>query len=376
MELVSLELKNWRNFRQARVEFSRRTFVVGPNASGKTNLLDGLRFLRDIAAEEGGLQVAVKRRGGFSALRTLFAHGADSSVRLALACRTASHEWVYDLTLQKDGERARVEREVFSQDGVAVLERSAVTERDELRRQTWLQQAVKGDQFEDLVTGLRSIRSARLAPELLRTTKLHGDPELEEFGSRFLERVFTSAPQQRKRRLKKINAALKGLLPYFSSLDIEPDALGGYHLQLKVRHWRTRDAYQTEAFLSDGTLRLIALLWEILDGAGPLLLEEPELSLHAGAVAKLPALFARVAGARQLILSTHAFSMFREVGFAAEELVLVTTSRAARAQASVVRSGADIKHVVDALEHQLSLEPVLERLTAPPEASKLAAVLG
>lgn len=377
MQLVSLDLKHWRNFKKAHVDFQRRTFVVGPNASGKTNLLDSLRFLRDIAAEDGGLQFAVNRRGGFGAIRSLFTQGRDSTVQLQLACRASDHLWRYELTLQKDDdERARVVREVIKKDGRPHLERSTKEERPELRRQTWLQQATKSDQFESLVAGLQSIRSARLSPELLRTTKLHGDRDLEEFGSRFLERVFTTPPRERGQRLEKINSALRGLLPYFDSLDIKPDRLGSYHLQLKVKHWRTRGAYQTEAFLSDGTLRLIALLWEILDGEGPLLLEEPELSLHAGAVAKLPALFARVSGSRQLILSTHAFSMFREVGIAAEELVLVTASKTAQAQASVVTAGKDFKLVVDALAHQLSLEPILEKLTAPPDASRLADLHG
>ncbi|MER2563574.1 MAG: AAA family ATPase, partial [Myxococcaceae bacterium] len=38
-----LELRNWRNFRDARVEFQPRTFIIGPNASGKSNLLDAIR---------------------------------------------------------------------------------------------------------------------------------------------------------------------------------------------------------------------------------------------------------------------------------------------------------------------------------------------
>ncbi|MER2564322.1 MAG: AAA family ATPase, partial [Myxococcaceae bacterium] len=143
-----------------------------------------------------------------------------------------------------------------------------------------------------------------------------------------------------------------------------------------VKHWRYQAAAQTEAYLSDGTLRVIALLWEILDGEGPLLLEEPEISLHAAAVARLPALFGKAnLRDRQLILSTHAFSMFREVGIAAEELVLIRASKKRTAEASVVTMGPDEKTVVDSLKHQLSLEPLLERLTAPPAAEKLVGIL-
>jgi len=43
--------------------------------------------------------------------------------------------------------------------------------------------------------------------------------------------------------------------------------------------------------VSDGTIRLIGLFWSLLEGDAPLLLEEPELSLHSEIVKRLPALF-------------------------------------------------------------------------------------
>ena len=73
--LVShLKLKNWRNFTKVDVALQRRQFMVGPNASGKSNLLDVFRFLRDIAKQPGGgLQEAVQKRGGISKIRCLSA---------------------------------------------------------------------------------------------------------------------------------------------------------------------------------------------------------------------------------------------------------------------------------------------------------------
>ena len=63
MMIAKLYLKNWRNFKKADVTLRDRVFVVGPNASGKSNLLDVFRFPRDIARSEGGgLQRAVKDR--------------------------------------------------------------------------------------------------------------------------------------------------------------------------------------------------------------------------------------------------------------------------------------------------------------------------
>ena len=54
MRISKIVLKNWRNFRSAEVELGERVFLVGPNASGKSNFLDAIRFLRDVAKAGGG----------------------------------------------------------------------------------------------------------------------------------------------------------------------------------------------------------------------------------------------------------------------------------------------------------------------------------
>ncbi|MDD9852741.1 MAG: AAA family ATPase, partial [Deltaproteobacteria bacterium] len=67
MMISRVKLKNWRNFREVDVPLRERQFIVGPNASGKSNLLDAFRFLRDIAkGTGGGLQKAIEDRGGVS----------------------------------------------------------------------------------------------------------------------------------------------------------------------------------------------------------------------------------------------------------------------------------------------------------------------
>ena len=74
MIVSHITVKNWRNFRAVDVDLRERQFIVGPNAAGKSNLLDVFRFLRDIAKPEGGgLQKAVKDRGGVSKIRSLAA---------------------------------------------------------------------------------------------------------------------------------------------------------------------------------------------------------------------------------------------------------------------------------------------------------------
>jgi len=73
LRFSNIQLQNWKNFVSCDVAVGKRAFLVGPNASGKSNFLDVLRFLRDLASSGGGFQQAVSRRGGVSAIRCLAA---------------------------------------------------------------------------------------------------------------------------------------------------------------------------------------------------------------------------------------------------------------------------------------------------------------
>ena len=81
-----LILSNWRNFRSADIPLRPRMFIVGPNASGKSNVLDAIRFLSEIAAGGGGLKAAIEARGGVSKVRSLFARDPSDVLVCLRAC--------------------------------------------------------------------------------------------------------------------------------------------------------------------------------------------------------------------------------------------------------------------------------------------------
>jgi hypothetical protein len=69
MIITKIYLKNWKNFSEVSVSCGKRVFLIGPNASGKSNFLDALRFLHNVALD--GLSKAVAARGGMKAIRFL-----------------------------------------------------------------------------------------------------------------------------------------------------------------------------------------------------------------------------------------------------------------------------------------------------------------
>ena len=135
----------------------------------------------------------------------------------------------------------------------------------------------------------------------------------------------------RDAHLGRVEKALKVAVPQLRKLTFERDKRGIPHLKGKCEHWRPEGAWQNEADFSDGTLRLIGLLWSLLDGSGPWLLEKPELSLHPGIVQHVPQMMCRVQrdqkkALRQIFLSSHSANLFRDEGIAAGEVLMFIPS--------------------------------------------------
>ena len=106
MLITRIRLKNWRNFKKVDVKLRERVYVIGPNASGKSNFLDVMRFLRDIANPKGGgLQKAVQDRGGITKLRCLLARkDPEVSVEVELSERLDGDPiWSYTLAFRNEG---------------------------------------------------------------------------------------------------------------------------------------------------------------------------------------------------------------------------------------------------------------------------------
>ena len=128
-------------------------------------------------------------------------------------------------------------------------------------------------------------------------------------------------------RLARILEALKLAVPNLDALELVLDAhTSRPHLQAAFAHWRGPAAKQDEREFSDGTLRLIGLLWALQEPAGPLLLEEPELSLHSGIVRHLAPFIARAQrgpSGRQAFVSTHNDLLMSDPGIGADEVLMI-----------------------------------------------------
>ena len=380
MFVSHLKVRNWRNFPRIDVDLHHRQFAVGPNASGKSNLMDVFRFLRDIAKiEGGGLQKAVADRGGMTKIRNLSARrDPDLAIEVRFSDPMSGREtWRYELGLKQQARGYRhtlIAHERVCRNKMVILDRPNEDDHEDILRltQTYLEQIAANREFRDIARFFQTITYHHMVPALLRHTDLirgqvlEGDP----YGQYFLEKVARETERTRKARLSRIEQVLKVVVPRLEQLEFIRDReTGRPHLQALYAHWRPRAGIQREDQFSDGTLRLIGMLWALFEGNSLLMLEEPELFLHAGIVNRLAALILRIQRntGRQILISTHSAVLLSDPDIKQEEVLLLKPI----AEGTEVVTSGNVKDALFFLERDVNEDQVMFEGTQPENLDQL-----
>ncbi len=240
MKISRLRLSNWRNFREVDLKLQRRLFVVGPNASGKSNLLDALRFLRDIADPEGGFQRAVKSRGGVTQLRCLHARKYPN-IAIEVSLQLDEIDWVYRLEFAQDKQRRPlVKKEEVERSGKVILSRPDEADESDPSRltQTHLEQVNANQKFRAIAEFLARIRYLHVVPQLIRESDRIVSQYQDSYGSDLLDQIARTQKRTLESRLRRINVALQVAVPQLRELKLERDERGVPHLKGRYEHWR------------------------------------------------------------------------------------------------------------------------------------------
>lgn len=371
--IFQVRVGNWRNFPEVDVAIERRMFVVGPNASGKSNLLDVFRFLHDVVSVGGGFQDAVERRGGVSRLRCLAARRSSDIVIEVRIGDLDRSEWRYLLHFSQDSRQTPlVKKECVWRNGEEVLRRpNQDDEKDPARlTQTHIEQVNVNKEFREVAEFLGSIKYLHIVPQLVREPDRSVGRRNDPYGGDFLEQVARTPEKTRTARLRRIGEALRIAVPQLRDIEMSRDQRGTPHLRGRYEHWRPHGAWQTEDQFSDGTLRLMGLLWAVLDGQGPLLLEEPELSLHSEVVRILPQMFARIQRqtGRQILVSTHSRDLLNDSSIGWDEVLLLIPTP----DGTSVTLAQGFAEVRSLLEGGLSMGDIVIPKTRPADAAQLS----
>lgn len=373
MRITHIFLKNWKNFKEAEFDIGDRLFIVGPNASGKSNLLDIFRFLHDISKDGGGIYSAVEDvRGGTSKIRCLSARQhPDIEIMIDLKDTETNTDWIYGLSIGQLHKRPIVISEYVIKNGKSLFTRPTKQDLKDPERlwETYLEQNSQNAKFRDIARTFQSIRYQHLVPQVVRFPQYFSEHKMPEdpYGQNFLELLAKTQDRIKKSRLTRILKILKIAVPNFTNLALNQDEFGRPHLEAKYSNWRPLAGKQREDQFSDGTLRLIGMLWALLDTRdNMLLLEEPELSLHPGIVKQLPDLMKKIKRdlkikmQSQILISTHSYDLLSDKSISGDEVLMLIPDK----EGTQIKTASSNKEIHDLLMSGMSVgDAVLPKVT-------------
>ncbi len=309
--ITEIKVSNYRSIGQEQqVELGRLTVLVGPNGSGKSNLVDVLSFVRD--AMHNGLSAAITGRGGIDAVRRKSAgRGRPCNVTIQLSVSLESGQGSYEFEISGD---RREEYRVKSESAFVRL--SDGPQRFRVEKGIWqgpeglepkisdtglaLPAVAGDDRFRPLFELISRVVIYAIFPDTLREPqKPNPEKPMHRHGENWVsilrnQEVSTWKPE--------LVAGLKYLIGDVS--DIRVNRVANF-LVAQFRHGQGRwfDAGQE----SDGTLRVAGILTALLQEPPlPLVgIEEPELTIHPGALPMLMDYLRQASDISQVLLTSH-----------------------------------------------------------------------
>ena len=321
--LQRLQLDNYRSFRSESVDLDNPTFLVGQNGAGKSNFVDAISFLSE--AMTSPLGVVLKQRGGFKSVAHRRANGRHAAIRFCAdlqnlddLTRQASYELVlrgrrdYRLEIAHerctveahDGSKATFNRRASTSGEHGILWRGHVSA-PKLTPSTLALGLVGDSRFAPVFDFLANMRTYRINPLTLRFGhEQYGDMELHEDGSN-AARVLWRMKKESSEDWEEICELLSSAVPGFDSVQAKKRN-GELVLEflLNLREGRARfDAFD----MSDGTLRTLGILVAAYQHPAPslMVIEEPEASIHPGALGVILDVLHDARRSSQIVVTTH-----------------------------------------------------------------------
>ena len=317
--IKKLLIKRFRSFPNAVVEFDNPTFFVGKNGAGKSNFADVFGFLSESMSLP--LQAVFDKRGGISVVRNRSSvrsappilgigvvfgkmNGASGG-RFAFEVK-AFPNYEYEVTREQcevrcdDGTRYWYDRSKRFNSNVSGL-------RPALEPRALCLPVVGGDErFAPVLRSLSSMRVYLIEPEKLREMQ---DPDsgkvLRRDGSNAAS-VVKELERSNPDGLRRVREILESIVPNTKS--VRPKKHGNKLTLEFTQEWGLHKRLDFEAFnMSDGTLRVLGMLMAVFQFPTPslLVIEEPEATVHPGALGAVLDLIRHAGRITQVVVTTH-----------------------------------------------------------------------
>lgn len=320
--ILKVIIKRFRSFPSAALEMGNSVFVVGRNGSGKSNLASVFSFVAE--AMTSPLQAVFDGEGGIAAVRN------RSSVKSAppnmgLAFEFGSFNGI-------DGGRFAFEIKALPNYGFRIVREQCLVRMKSGARwwfdrgQAWSTNAdgltpaleptalalplVGGDErFAPVFKLLGAMRVYSIEPARLREMQ-HPDSgvALRSDGSNAASvlQELTMRGADAAMTRQEIYDFLEAIVPETKS--VKPKKHGNKLSMSFLQEWGEDKKLTFDAFsMSDGTLRSVGLILAVFQKPSPsvLVIEEPEATIHPGALGAMLDLIRRASKTMQVLVTTH-----------------------------------------------------------------------
>jgi predicted ATPase len=320
--ITKIIIKRFRSFPTATLAFDNPLFVVGRNGSGKSNLADVFSFVSEAMASP--LQAVFDRRGGIGAVRNRSSGQQSFPPNLGLAFEFGQANGL-------EGGRFAFEVKALPNYGYHIVREQCLVRKTGGgrwwfdRKDTW-NSNVKGltpalepsalamplvggdERFAPIFRVLGAMRVYSIQPAKLREMQ---DPDsgvaLKPDGSNaasVLQELLRGEGAGATRA--EINRILESIVPATNA--VSPKKHGNKLSMSFSQEWGEKKKLTFDAFnMSDGTLRSLGLIMAVFQKPSPslLVIEEPEATIHPGALGAVLDLIRKAAKTMQVVVTTH-----------------------------------------------------------------------
>ncbi|MDD2774721.1 MAG: AAA family ATPase [Gallionella sp.] len=362
MRLTSVHISHYKSLSEVNLDnLPPLTLLVGANGTGKSNLVDALRFLRDMVVD--GLDHAMSRRGGILMVRE---HSPDTpyemSIKIGFAetfdeeVRSETFEGFYEITIQSlaEGnylikqERAevadtmligaihwdannplfevqRIKRDATGHTTITSINANQGSHAFRVpKEQSFLNQSWGEGIATSLVDFLSQLRFSSIFPNTLReVARPDTDERMKESGANWASVLKAlKKTNDGQEAFGRILEMMQVVMPTLQ--DISVLSVGSYLVpQFHVKNGETIHAFDPVQ-LSDGTLRIFGILLALYQTPPPpfIALEEPEQTIHPAILVMLAEAFREVSERTQLLITSH--SPYLVDHFQPEEIRIVS----------------------------------------------------
>jgi len=336
-----VRLRNYKSIASCDLALGSLMFLVGPNGSGKSNFLDSFRFVADSLTR--GPDSALRERGGIDDVRlrsTGHPNHFSISLRLDLGNRV-NGSFNFTIGASQDGgfvvlsESASLAEyngtEIYYEIRNGQITRSSEDfqhHRPPILSDSFFLTAVSGSpRFRPLFNALTSMAIYNLSPPQIKELQLNDSGEILRGDGSNVASVIRRMTKEYSVSFERVLDYLSNIVPGVEKVSFKQSGTKGtvrFHMKLKGDASRWFDANT----MSDGTLRslgvLVALFQKSASGLPSLVgIEEPESTIHPGAVGVLVDAMIDASREKQIIATTHSPDLLDFKGVDADQIVAV-----------------------------------------------------